>query len=174
MDLWFASSLEEEKKVTEQDLQEMHDKENKVKKLTPRQWELLNLIKQNSFIGKRKTTQREICDSLGYEYNEDEKAHDPCPAIWNDIKDINLSYETDKLIISKNFEYWVGTEEETNAFIEKLWNDLCPRLIRYWAYQKKMQRNGQGQLFSRKLEPIDENSKARNYIESYGRESIDL
>jgi hypothetical protein len=165
----------ESEKVTENDLQDMFDKKHKENKLTPRQWALLNLVKQNSFIGKRKTSQREIYDALkdyGYEWNDDEKAHDHCSAIWNDIKDINLSYQTDKLIISKNFEYWIGDMEETQEFINKLWNDLEPRLMRYWAYLKKVERDGQCQTIDRKGNVIDEDSKARAFIESYGKERI--
>ena len=173
LDLFFQSVVEEESKVREQDIQRLHDKKNKQKFLTTRQWRLLDLIKVNSNVNRRKTTQKEIVDNIeGYEWNSDEKCHDHCPAIWNDIKDINLSYETDKLIISDNFEYWIGNEQETKSFIDKLWNDLEPRLIRYWAYLKKIERNGQGQLLSRKLDAIDENSQAREWIESYGKERI--
>lgn len=176
MDLWYASAIVEEQKTTEQDLQKQHDKECQEHHLTPRQWKLLNLIKNNSLVGNRKTTQREIYDALkeyGYEWNEkDANTHDHCVAIWNDIKDINLSYDTDKIIISKNFEYWIGNEEETQAFLDKLWSDLAPRLIRYWAYLKKAQRNGQGLLIDRKGNAIDENSKARAFIESYGKERV--
>lgn len=175
LDLCYAESLKDEK-VTEKDLQQKHDKEYEQKKLTSRQWKLLNIIKINSFIDNRKTTQREIYDALkefGYEWNEkDANTHDHCVAIWNDIKDINLSYDTDKIIISKNFEYWIGNEEETQAFLDKLWSDLAPRLIRYWAYLKKAQRNGQGLLIDRKGNAIDENSQARAFIESYGKEKI--
>lgn len=172
LDLFFQSAIQEENKVSEKDLQEKHDRKYKETLMTPRQWALLNLIKNNSFMGK-KTTQKEICDQgIGYEWNNDEKCHDHCVAIWTDIKDINLSYQTDKVIISKNFEYWIGDESETKSFIDKLWNDLEPRLMRYWAYLKKVERNGQGQLLSRKLEPIDETSKAREFIESYGKERI--
>ena len=142
-------------------------------KLTTRQWQLLNFIKNASFNEHRKVSQKDICNNVvGYEWNDDPKCHDHCVPIWNDIKDINLSYETDKLIISDNFEYWVGDEQETQEFLDKLWNDLSPRLVRYWAYLKKVARNGQGQLFSRKLQPIDDSSKARNYIESYGETRI--
>ena len=172
LDLFIATCMEEPK-PTEQDLQRMFDKKNKQKKLTPRQWKLLNYIKHNSLVENRKTTQKEICDNVAdYEWNYDEKCHDHCPAIWNDIKDINLSYETDKLIISDKFEYWVGSEQETKDFINKLWNDLAPRLTRYWNYLKKVNRDGQGILFDRKLNFIDDESKARNYIESYGEQTI--
>lgn len=167
----FASSCQ----VTEQDLQKKFDDETKQDLLTPRQWALFRLIQHNSLIENRKTTQREIYEKLreyGYEWNDDEKAHDHCVAVWSDIKDLNLSYQNDKVIISKNFEYWIGNEKETQEFLDKLWSDLCPRLIRYWNYSQKVSRDGQGQLFSTRLDPIDDNSKARKFIESYGKERI--
>lgn len=163
----------ESARITEQDLQEQFDKKNKENKLTPRQWGVLNLIEKNSLKEHRKTTQREIFEKVaGFEWNDEPKCHDHCVAIWNDIKDINLSYQTDKIIISKNFEYWIGNDEETTEFIDKLWNDLAPRLTRYWAYLKKAERNGQGIFIDRKGNVIDENSQAREYIESYGKKRI--
>lgn len=168
LDLFAAS-------VSESDLQIRHDNQYHQDKLTPRQWALWRLVEYNSTIEHRKTTQKEICDKLGeygYEWNQDEKCHDHCTMVWNDIKDLNLSYENDKVIISKNFEYWIGNEEETQEFLDKLWNDLFPRLKRYWDYKQKVSRNGQGQLLSTRLDPIEENSKARKFVESYGKERI--
>lgn len=174
MDLFIASI--ENEKPSEKDLQQMFAKKDKQQRLTPRQWRLLDLIKNNSINEHRKTTQKEICDKLGeWGYKWKEKSgenHDHCSTIWNDIKDINLSYETDKLIISDNFEYWIGNEQETKEYIDSLWNELEGRLIRYWAFLKKVERNGQGQLIDRKGNPISENSKARDFIESYGKERI--
>ena len=136
--------------------------------LTPRQWALYRLIYNNSLVLKRKTTQKEICDSIrGYEWNDSETAHDHCPAIWTDITANNLSFSHDKVIISKNFEYWIGNEQETQDFIDDLWNQLAPRLMRYWFYKEKVKRNGQGKLLSNELNPIDNDSKAREFIESY-------
>lgn len=136
--------------------------------LTPRQWALYRLIYNNSLVLKRKTTQKEICDSIrGYEWNDSETAHDHCPAIWTDITANNLSFSHDKVIISKNFEYWIGNEQETQDFIDNLWNQLAPRLMRYWFYKEKVKRNGQGKLLSNELNPIDNDSKAREFIESY-------
>lgn len=161
MDIFIATATEETESKSE---------------LTPRQWALYRLIRHNSLVEHRKTTQKEICIALrqyGYKWDEDEKCHDHCTAIWKDVKDNNESYEHDKIIISKNFEYWIGNEEETQEFLNQLWKDLCPRLVRYWNYKTKVERNGQMQLFSKKLNPIDESSKARNFIESYGTERID-
>ncbi|MBR3890115.1 hypothetical protein IKJ53_06330 [bacterium] len=152
---------------------ESENEEQETNTLTNRQKALLKYIEENSLIHHRKTTQKEICEYInGYEWNYDEKCHDHCPAVWKDIKDINLSDETDYVIISKDFEYWIGNKEETQEFLNQLWKDLCPRLVRYWNYKTKVARNGQGQLFSTKLNPIDENSKARAFIESYGKENI--
>lgn len=171
LDIFASSHIEEE------DLQERFDKKTKQKRLTPRQWALFNLIYHNSLVEHRKTSQKEICDKLseyGYVYNSDEKAHDHCTTVWTDIKDLNLSYENDKVIISDDFEYWIGSEQETQEFLDKLWNDLCPRLVRYWNYKSKVSRNGQGQLLSTRLDPITENSKARRFIESYAKEESDI
>ena len=161
--------------ITEEDIQEKHDKQYEQKKLTPRQWALFNLIYHNSMVEHRKTTQREVCDRLGeygYKWNSDEKCHDHCTIIWTDITKLNLSGENDKVIINQDFEYWIGNEEETKQYLDDLWSDLMPRLIRYWNYTRKISKHGQGQLFSTRLDPIDENSKARKFIESYGEERI--
>lgn len=158
LDLFYATAMQEEKEQDESSL-------------TNRQKALLTYIEENSLIHHRKTTQREICEYInGYEWNEDEKCHDHCPAVWNDIKDINLSYKTDKLIISKNFEYWIGNKEETKEFVNRLWNDLEPRLKRYWAYLKKTKRDGQADMYDEKNNSLD--NEIRRFIESYGKERI--
>lgn len=137
-------------------------------KLTPKQWELYRLIYHNSMFEHRKTTQKEICDTIsGYEWDNSETCHDHCSSIWKDITENNLSFEHDKIIISKNFEYWIGSESETQEFIDGLWKQLQPRLMRYWLYKQKVAQNGQGKLLSNQLNPIDIDSKARTFIESY-------
>ena len=136
--------------------------------LTPRQWALYRLIYTNSLVLNKKTTQREIYESIrGYEWNDSETAHDHCPSIWSDITANNLSFSHDKVIISKNFEYWIGNEQETKDFIDNLWSQLAPRLMRYWFYKAKIKRNGQGKLLSNDLNPITSESKAREFVESF-------
>ena len=150
---------------------EEEQKENKVvelSKLTSKQWELYRLIYHNSMVEQRKTSQREICDKIqGYEWNDSETTHDHCSAIWNDITANNLSFAHDKVIISKNGEYWIGNKEETEKFINDLWNQLAPRLMRYWFYKAKIKGNGQGKLLSNQLQPIDDDSKAREFVERF-------
>lgn len=140
-------------------------------KLSPRQWALYRLIKNNSLLGLE-TSQKEICEQIeGYTYNDNEKAHDHCPVIWADINAINLSSEIEKIIIYKNFSAHIAhSQEELDEFIDMKWDELAPRLFRYWFLKKKANRDGQGKLLSTKLNPIDEKSAAREFVESYLRE----
>lgn len=139
--------------------------------LTPRQWALYRLIKENTEQG-RKTTQREICDKIP-EYTWNEKgsgAHDHCPSIWTDIygdDGINFNPHIHKIIDGTNFEYFVCNEEEAQAFADKLWKALEPRLTRYWATVAKIESDGQCQLFDADGKLITEGSGARGYIESF-------
>jgi hypothetical protein len=148
MTMWEATNYEEPKK----------DEETK---LTPRQWALYRLIRHYSLDLGKKITQREICDLLPeyYKWNDDIKTHDHCVMIWGDIKNLSLSYEIDKIVISDNYEYWLGDKTQTDDFINGLWDDLFPRLSRYWAYKRKVARNGQGKLLSDQLQPIDDEAK---------------
>lgn len=171
LDLFETSVQEEPGKITEEDMQKAHDKAYTQRLLTPEEWKLYRIIKANSLMGK-KTTQKEICNLMGYKYNDDPKAHDPCPKVWTLIKNLNESNEIEKIIISFNFEYWLGNEQETKVYMDKLWNDLEPRLVRYWKYLKKIKKNGQGKLLSTQLEPIDEESHARKFVESYEVDQI--
>ena len=133
-------------------------------------WRLYELIKHNSVVENRKTTQKEICDKLGdlgFVYNEDDKSHDHCSKVWEVVAKINNSWEIDKVIISKNFEYWIGNKEETDKYLDTLWQQLAPRLCRYWNFKNKLARDGQGKLLSNRGEPITDSSKARAFVESY-------
>lgn len=143
--------------------------------LTPRQWEVWRLIEHNSLVEHRKTTQREIVDKVqGYYWNDDEKAHDHCSAIWTDIKANNESLEHDKIIISKNFEYWIGSERETKEFIAGLWKALSPRLKRFWRYQNKLGLDGQGKLLSNQGNPIAVGSVAKQFHEVFNQYDIEM
>lgn len=146
--------------------------------LTPRQWATYRLIKHNSLVEHRKTSQREIYEQVdGYVWNDEESAHDHCPAIWNDIKDNNLSFEHQHLIISDKFEYWIGSERECQEFLKKLWGDIAPRLHRYWQYVKLLGYDGQGRLYDKNLNPIsndDHVDNAKMFICSFNEYDIEM
>lgn len=161
IDLFAATNCDYEEEQKEKEVE-------RVSELTPKQWALYRLIYTNSMVLHKKTSKREIYESIrGYEWNDDPNVHDHCSAIWKDVVDNNLSFSHDKIIIAKNDEYWLGNEEETEEFLNDLWNQLFPRLQRYWFYKAKIKRNGQGKLLSNNLDPIDENSKARAFVESF-------
>lgn len=150
----FASS------ETNEQAEEEEERFEQKSHLTPRQWALYRLIHHNSFIEHRKTTQKEIFEKVdGYEWNADDKCHDHCPAIWNDIKDNNMSLEHDTIIITKNFRYWIGNERETKRFLAKLWRDLSPRLTRYWFFVNKVGYDGLGKLYDKNLNQVDYNEE---------------
>ena len=163
--------------VEQLDLFESSEKQESKSLLTPRQWALWRLIEHNSIVEHRKTTQREIYEKLqdyGYIWNDEETIHDHCVSIWKDIKDNNESLEHNKIIISKNFEYWIGSEEETKEFIQDLWKALEPRLTRYWNYVKKLKRHNQGKLLSNKLQPIDDDSVAERFYQCFNEYNISM
>lgn len=159
--------------ITEDTLQQIHDEKYKESHLTPRQWDLWRLIEHNSLVEHRKTTQKEICDTImGYDYNDKENVHDHCPAVWKDVKDNNESLEHDKIIISKNFEYWIGSERETKQFLKDLWQALTPRLQRYWKFVAKVGMNGLGKVLSNQNDPLTE--KAKLFHESFNAYDIEM
>jgi hypothetical protein len=142
-------------------------------KLTPRQWALYRLIRENSLVNLRKTSQIEICEKLsefGYVYNK-ENSHDGCSPIWSDISAINQSAEIEKLIISENFEYWIGDKEETQAYIDTLWKRISPKLHRYWLYLSKSKRDGLQKLFTENGELVELTS-AREFVESFNPNKV--
>jgi hypothetical protein len=122
--------------------------------LLARQNALYLLIKHNSLKLFRKTTQEEVCEKLaqyGYVYDTNVKNHDRCPMIWKDIETINLSNDYDEVIINKNFEYWIGSEKETNDYLNLLWKRLTPSLKRYWHFLRKIKKDGQENLLTEKI-----------------------
>lgn len=123
--------------------------------LKDRREKLYELIKYNSLVENRKTTQEEICEKIGgYHYIDSTSTNDHCTAIWSDINKINNDSSIDVVIITKRYKYWIGSKEETKEFLQKLWKDLSPRLQRYWFFVKKIGFDAQGSLFDKELHPL--------------------
>lgn len=107
-------------------------------------------------------------------YDSSEKTHDHCSAIWKDIKDNNESFEHEHIIISKNFEYWIGSKEENKQYLKDLWKALAPRLTRYWNYCKKVGLDGQGKLLDKNNNPIDDNSVSKRFFECFNDYNVSM
>ena len=135
----------------------MENKITEKREPTTEEKELYELIKHNSLIEGRHTTQAEICEKIpSFVLSKDPFAHDKCVRIWTAIKNLNECSSTEFIIIYKDFEAWIGNEEETKAYLIDLWNALSPRMSRYWNLVRKARRNGQGKAFDEEGNPIDE------------------
>lgn len=129
--------------------------------LTERQKQLFEYIKSHD-----KVSQWDIYKNVeGYEWNFNNKTHDHCPTIWHDIMCINEDM-TKPIIITKDFEYWIGSEEETKQYLIDLWIKLAGRLHRHWHYVKKARKHGQiYEDFDEELHTVYEAWKVKNHIE---------
>lgn len=177
LDLFLSTNQDMEKATNRNVVKENECVEVEQVELTIRQKQLYWLIEHNSLVEHRKTTQREIYDKLqryGYEWNDDEKTHDHCSAIWNDIASINENVYARKLIISKDFEYWIGSERENQEYIKSLWRALAPRLHRYWKYLKKTMEHGQYTFIDANGKLIDDKSKAQRFIQAFNDYDIEM
>jgi len=150
--------------------------ENSLFSITPQQWDLYDFIKHNSLEEHRKTTQKEICDAFprAYVYVERENSTDKCSQIWVDIEAINGSPNLEKFIITKRYEYWIGSEDECKQYLKRLWNSISPRLFRFWNIVTKMKANGQGKLLGASGLPINEDSKARRFVEAFNAYDLEM
>ena len=137
-----------------------------MKELETRQWRLYDLIKHNSLEEHRRTTQREIFEKVeGYHWSED--SHDHCFLIWSDINALKNSPHIRLNIIYRNYEAYIPTREEAEEQLQKDWEALAPRLIRYWNFRRKMQGEGQQVLLDTNDKVILKGSRAKEYIERF-------
>lgn len=143
--------------------------------LTPRQWATYRLIRHNSLVEHRKTSQREIYERVeGYIWNDKESAHDKCSAIWSDINANNESKEHQHWVLGDNFEYWIGSKREYMSFLRKKWADIAPKLHRYWELVRFLGYDGQGRLYDKNLNPIDENKGIEMFIKCFNDYDIEM
>ncbi|MCK9449957.1 MAG: hypothetical protein M0Q41_13425 [Bacteroidales bacterium] len=139
-----------------------------MKKLTPHLWRLYDSIKFATGFGKSLNVE-EIAEMFPdvYEFKKQKGNYSNCPQLYKDIDIINASHEVEKIIIKKNNNFRLATEEEAIEYHNK----LVRRLIHYrdnaLAVKYKIGKDGQGKLLSAQLTPIDENSKAREFTESF-------
>ena len=145
----------------------------KTNKLTPRQWATYNLIKNASSEGGSVSIEQIIASYSasdhkdGYIASRGAKTHDPCSAVWCDITAINASSEVEKIIIIDNFTYRLATEQEAWDYYADLQARAIRALIRAHNIKNKIRKDGQGKLISCQGSPIDEESRARRFVEAF-------
>lgn len=145
-------------------------------KMNARQWATYNLIKKRSEQGLE-TTQERVYNNYAIEDHEDgyswavgRNTHDRCLKVWEDVHFINASSEVEKIIIMDKFTYRIATEEEANAYFEKLREKAIKAFSRAYNVKRKIKADGQGKLISCQGKEIDGESKARRFVETFLKE----
>lgn len=145
----------------------------KPEKLTPRQWATYNLIKDASSRGEKVSIEEivanyhESAHKGGYSLSTGVGSHDICGGVWQDVTKINASTEVEKIIIIDNFTYRLATEEEAQEYYAEMRDKALRALVRANAIKRKIKADGQGKLISYQGVAIDEDSKARPFVESF-------
>lgn len=143
--------------------------------LNTRQWKTYNLIKENTLQGKW-TSKKDIIDNFKFNpetningYIKNDRKHDLCAGVWEDIDTINNCPEIEKIIISdgKNNFKLASNQLEAFEYVEKFKNKAIKALVRYANLKRKIKADGQGKLLSNRNNPIDDESRAREFIETF-------
>lgn len=67
----------------------------------------------------KKISIEEIYDNMGDAYNRE---HPRDPRLYDDVAEINNSLDYSFIICVKGKQFWIGSKEETDAYIGKLYN----------------------------------------------------
>lgn len=142
-----------------------------------KQWKLYNFLKITAQKYPDKwVTHEEICEALPNDFKMNHVAiKKKCSSmIQRQIIEINSSREIEKIIMYRNQSYKLATsQEEALEFVNnKLLYKGCRILKRYWQLRDKIMKDGQGKLLSTRGDVIDEESKARPYVEAFIKKTI--
>lgn len=152
--------------------------EETVNELTPRQWWLYRLIKwasennkklsipdivdyQNKYKEANKLTFTDL-----YQFKETDGNHSNCPQIYADKDALNESDRIDKIVCVKNNQFYLGNEEETIEYHNKLMHNVCRDSHKAKIIRDKVSRDGQIKLFTYDL-VIAEESNGRDYHQAF-------
>lgn len=146
-----------------------------MEKLNKVDWAVYNAIKEGGVI-----TQKELCEAvnarLGHKaltYNakatncKNDQKGDHCKWLLPIVQKINASPEVEKIIVIKNYCYFLGSEEQCMAYYRQLTERAIAMFKRANAVWRKIKKDGQGKLISCHGEEITEDSKARRFTEAY-------
>ena len=142
-------------------------------KLTSELWKLYNFIKERT-LEKEKTTVKDICDYMPtvYTLNAKQSHFSNCPKLYKDIDTLNASGEIEKIIVKDNNNFYLATEEQAIDYAEKVRKHAIKQFRKYWNVVQKISSDGYGKLISAQGTVIDENSKARPFVEAFIKEAV--
>ena len=142
-----------------------------MKKLNTRQFRLYDLLVAVAETNPDRWVDKfEIADYIGkehYQINYSDTTHDVCSTMNLDRIALNNSLEGDKIILVKDNKFKVATEDEAIELEQELHSQAMKLLGRMTFIQEKRRRNNQGKVLSNQLNPIDENSRAEKYHETF-------
>lgn len=143
------------------------------KKLNTRQWQVYNEIKKYPGISART-----LATTLDYGIDDDAKLRNLSRAsidLYKDIEYINESPEIEKIIIWDTKSHYKIAEnyEEVKNFVNRIYvKQALKKLYKSSNLLKKAKLDGQCKLISTKGDVIDENSKARPFVETFENKEI--
>ena len=149
-------------------------------RLSPRQWWLYRLIRENAKYGKKLSVE-EIVEEQNIEQQQgrltftdlytfaENDIYKNCPAIYEDKDIINESDEIDKIVCVKNREFYLGNEQENIEYHNKLMKKVCDYSHKAKIIRDKISQDGQCKLFTFELIEM-EKSKGRDYHEAFARQ----
>lgn len=101
-----------------------------------------------------------LCNKMGKEYHDLRYiSNEPAYRQFYQLKEaINNSSEFEKIIvIEKGYKYRLGTKEECKDYVKRLWEQAQDYTQRALAVARKMNRDGQVELFHRTdLSPLED------------------
>ena len=134
-------------------------------KMINREWELYVLLRKNDMGWELKS----ILELLPCYFKADHYTNNKpyCRDLTFAIDLINESPEVDKIIVYKNGRYKLATEEEAKEYAEKLNVKWKKQVIREQKIMVKILRDQQGKLLSNQNKPIEDNSRTKEFHETY-------
>lgn len=146
-----------------------------MEKLTSLEWAVYGAIKEGGMI-----TQKELCEAVNarlgrsaLEYKDkatnckDDSKGDHCKKLLYIVQKINESPEVEKIIVIKNYTYFLGNEEQCKAYHDQLLRRAIAMIKKANAVLAKTKKDGQGKLVSCHGDEIADGSNARRFTEAY-------
>lgn len=144
-------------------------------KLNRVDWAVYNAIKEGGVLTQKKLCQV-VNETLGYKALnyldkatncKNDRKGDHCKNLLYIVRKINKSPEVEKIIVIKNYCYFLGSEEQCMAYYRQLTERAITMFKKANAVWRKIKKDGQGKLVSCHGDEITEKSEARRFVEAY-------
>ena len=147
--------------------------------LTPRQLWLYQFIKYASECGETLSVEEIVerqnkAKELGnLPYDDlytfaDKDIYKNCPAIYEDKDAINENDAIDQIVCCKNRKFYIGSEEETIEYHNKLYRKICTYSHKAKLVRSKISQDGQCKLFDVN-DIIAAETSGENYHDAFAR-----